>query len=268
MSAGVAQRGAATLELIIGCLAAIPLFFGISLLGKYADMQHKTVESTRYVIWENVIWPGGREKDASKLEYETTDRFLGHRKAPVVDHQIIVNQGTTEEFLWRDHRTRTLMVADGSTVRVDVAKRRSEPVRHNRLVAGGAYAGIRGKELGLTRAELSHYQVSMPITDRIRNPVKQKPSTLIGFFDPASYEKEKTLNLTATGAILSDTWISASDAEFKRRTEGLVINDEVEAAVYPGTHTFGAFPLFKEGRYGRDVDVIPDSHQILSEYIQ
>ena len=41
------QRGAATVELIVGSLAALPMFFGIYMLEKYADMRHKTVESAR-----------------------------------------------------------------------------------------------------------------------------------------------------------------------------------------------------------------------------
>ncbi len=37
-------------------------FLGITLLGKYADMQHKTVEAARYVAWEKVIWADSRQK--------------------------------------------------------------------------------------------------------------------------------------------------------------------------------------------------------------
>lgn len=263
------QRGAASVELIVGSLAALPLFFGISLLGKYADMRHKTVESTRYVVWENVIWPGGREKSAQELELESTDRFMGHRKSAVVDYQRIEDSGVTEDPLWRDHKTRTLMVSDGSTVRVKVVKKQREPVKHNIAVRTMAYKGtLFGLDLGLSPAYLSTYSVSMPIIDRMRTPKASKPSSLKGFFNPNNYEQARQLSLNASGGIITDNWIASDDAEYKNTAEGLVPETLIKTAVYLGTKTFGQFFPFQEGRYGSTTDFVADTDKILTEYIQ
>ncbi|GGK65839.1 hypothetical protein [Amphritea balenae] len=263
------QKGSASIELIIGSLAAIPLFFGISILGKYADMRHKTVEATRYVVWENVIWPGGREKSAIELELESTDRFMGHRKAPIINYDNIETSGVTEDPLWRDHKTRTLMVSDGSTVRVNVVKKQRTPIKHNAAVRTMAYKGtLFGLDLDLSPAYLSTYSVSMPISDRVRNPKQSKPSTLAGFFNPNNYEQVRQLSLNASGGILTDNWIASDEADYKKTTEGLVAEKLVKVVVVPGTETFGQYFPFQEGKHGSKTDFVANSSKVLSEYIQ
>ena len=260
------QRGAATVELIVGSLAALPLFFGISMLGKYADMRHKTVESARYIVWESVIWPNGT-KVSAVLEQEATDRFMGHRKSPIKDIQTIATGGVTEDPLWRDYKARTLMVADGSTVRVNVSTNNIAPVQHNGAVRTVAYSGLGGRDLGLPSHMISTFRVELPITDRTRNPKDTKPSTLAGFFDPNSYELASVLNLNATGGIITDSWVSNNASEYHSRVEDLSVESLVRPVVVVGTRTFGAFFPFREGRYGQNTDFVAAPEVVLSEYV-
>ncbi len=267
------QTGAATLELIVGCLAAIPLFFGISLLGKYADMQHKTVEAARYVAWENVIWADGRQKNVAEIALETTDRFMGNRRSAVVDKQVLDAEGVTEEALWRDYRSRTLMVSDGSTIRVNVARFDAGGAKHNSAVRVGAESGIplvklvANKSLGLDASPITAFRVNMPITNRVRDPKDNKVSGLASFFSPQSYELPEQLNLTATSGLLTDPWTAYSESDFSGRVKGLGVESEISLIAKPGTELIGKFFPFQEGRYGSNSNFVADSSVVLDEYV-
>ncbi|MFV0478341.1 MAG: hypothetical protein ACK5ME_10960 [Parahaliea sp.] len=252
------ESGSASVELIIGCLAAIPLFFGISLLGKYADMRHKTVEAARYVAWEEVIWEGDKSQEDYRLE--ATDRLLGYRSGSIVDRNVLVQDGVSEDPLWRDHSTRTLMVSDGSTIRVNVAEQRNIGPAHNGPVQRVA------RNAGLEVGTITRYDVSLPFTNRLRIPKPDEKTNLFNFFDPDHYLAHEVLNFQASSAILSDAWQADDINEYKQRIRNLTVEDKLGAAVALGTKTFGAFVLFKEGRDGDDPDIVAEPEALLEEY--
>ncbi len=115
---------------------------------------------------------------------------MGHRRSAVVDKGLIDAQGVTEEALWRDYRSRTLMVSDGSTIRVNVARSDAGGATHNVLVRNGAGNGVSvlgidsGKSLGVDLSPITAYRVSMPITNRVRDPKDNKTSGLASFSHP------------------------------------------------------------------------------------
>lgn len=251
------QSGTASVELIVGCLAAIPLFFGISLLGKYADMRHKTVEAARYVAWEEVIWQGSK----GDYQLETTDRLMGHRSASVVDRSVLAQEGVSEDPLWRDQSTRTLMVSDGSTVRVNVAQ-------ENNIGSTSHVAAVRGiaSQAGLDTDTVARYRVTLPVTNRLRIPDQDETTNLSNFFDPDHYLQPMEMNFRATAAILTDTWQAKDQSTYKQRIRDLTVEDELDLAVTLGTQTFGHFPLFKEGLYGANPDIVASPDALLQEY--
>lgn len=254
------ETGAATVELIIGCLAAIPLFFGISLLGKYADMRHKTVEAARYVAWEDVIWQGAKQQ--SDYQIEATDRLMGHRSASVVDRSMLDQQGVSEDPLWRDQSTRTLMVSDGSTVRVNVSQEDNIGTTSHRAATRQI-----ASQAGLDTNTVTRYQVSLPSTNRLRIPKPGQATTLSSFFDPDHYLSPSVMNFQASSAILTDTWQADNLSSYKQRIRRLTLENELDLAVALGTQTFGYFPLFKEGLDGANPDIVAAPEAILQEYI-
>ena len=42
--------------LICASFALVPLFFGISLLGKYIDIKQTAIQAARYEAWEYTVW--------------------------------------------------------------------------------------------------------------------------------------------------------------------------------------------------------------------
>lgn len=254
------QQGSAATELVVGCLAAIPLFLAVSLLGKYADMRHKTVEAARYVAWEEVIHDGNGS--TGDYAYEATDRFMGHREAPVVDTDVIKREGVTEDPLWRDYTTRTLMVSDGSTVRVNVKQTNpASRTRHQGLVR--RYAGVADLKTDM----LTGYNVELPFTNRARAPKAGQNTTLASFFDPNHYIPPEKLKFTATSAILIDPWNAPSHNLYKARTRKLVSTTEaaLTLAQVPSL-PLSFIPLFKEFRHAQNPDLVAPTEALLSKY--
>ena len=251
------EKGAASVELIVGCLAALPLFFGISLLGKYADMRHKTVEAANYIAWEKVIWQSG--KSASDLELEATDRLMGHREAPIIASSTVATQGVTEDPLWRDRATRTLMVSDGSTIRVNVTSTSN----------AGGIAHSAGVRFAAERADLSvngitAYRVTLPATNRARTPLS--PTGLSSFFNVSHYSLPSALTFPATSGILVDSWNAENKDTYQNSVKKLTVEKILDIAVIPGTKTFGILFPFLEGKKGDDPDIVAPTESILSKY--
>lgn len=253
------QYGAATVELIIGCLAALPLFFAVSLLGKYADMRHKSVEAARYVAWEDVIWKN--KKTLSDINYEATDRFMGHRQSTIVDKNKIKAKGVTEDPLWRDRALRTLMVSDGNTVRVTVSNKGiKNNVNHSPGVKSVA------KKSGVSTQTVVGYQVDFPVTHRVRVKKTTAATGITQFFSSNHYKAPFKLNMKAGSAMLTDPWNAKSAPEYQQRVRKLTLEKILDLAVMPGTKTFGHLFPFTEGKYGADPNIIPKTEKILSIY--
>ena len=51
------HRGSALAELIVLCIAMIPLMFMVPMIGKLVDLRHNTIMAGRYVAWEEAMGP-------------------------------------------------------------------------------------------------------------------------------------------------------------------------------------------------------------------
>lgn len=114
--------GSSMIEFIVALLVFVPLFIAIPLLGKYADIKHKTIESSRYVAWERTIYSDEAngswkdywvdENDNQHAELSMTDeeifaqaeiRFFGHPQQGLHQSEI------TENPLWRNNKGESLL---------------------------------------------------------------------------------------------------------------------------------------------------------------
>jgi hypothetical protein len=178
---------------------------------------------------------------------------------------VIGRLGTTQEALWRDHHSRTLLVSDGTTANVNVSSQTSSNPEHNRLVKGYANNIIDSSRRDFS---ITTYKVELPITDRVKRPKADKPSTIAAFFDPNSYHLNRVLNLEATAGILSDTWAADSEAQYKQQTRRLVATESsTRLLVSPlgAVATLGGV-LFPEAAHGRVVDFVAPTHVVLDKY--
>lgn len=98
------MRGGAMAETLISMVIFIPLFFSIPVLGKYQDIKQKSLEASRYAVWERTIWAADRgvgwesgtvnEKGDDDIVEEIDRRFYGHPLQGLDDSR------QTENPLW------------------------------------------------------------------------------------------------------------------------------------------------------------------------
>lgn len=104
------QRGSSMVEFFTSLLVFVPLFIGIPLLGKYADIKHQTIEASRYVAWERTVYSepgvsmrndswrdsgGGvhleAEKSSAQIMVEAEQRMFGHPSQGLHNGEITPN---------------------------------------------------------------------------------------------------------------------------------------------------------------------------------
>ena len=69
------QIGNASIETILFASVMVPLLGGLPLLGKISDINNSTVQSSRYLAWEQTI-SGPTRKSAAQLQTEVNNRFF------------------------------------------------------------------------------------------------------------------------------------------------------------------------------------------------
>jgi hypothetical protein len=278
------QRGTAITEVIVALLALMPFLIGIPLLGKQLDIKHKSMDATRYAVWERTVWRSGgsgNRKDAMDISLEARDRVLGDPRAAIVATDTLRNDGITENRLWRDLANERLLNYQDHAQPVEIEQRTSrEPVEVGYLfvpaftygggVISTAAAVLRVHELGMdarTFATADSRLALRPVLQaRARTPVSLRRE------DPNDTD-EAALVQHAGGAILSDSWSSQDERELGRRVDELTINEFVETIELPSrilalNALAKGEPLFGEGQYAWDPDLRPSSVTLPRAYVE
>lgn len=262
---GKRHQGSATVEVFIVSLVAVPLLIVLQLLGNQLDAKHKTAMAARYAVWERTVWSdsgsswrnGEGSKSDADISLEVDGRVNSNPRAHIADVSHTRSVGFSSNPLWTDWRQRSLLgnagVGASSRTTIDEG---SPPVSHGFLVTELASAGRAGgflksftKSIGLNT---NNY-----VTAHVELPWK------VDFPD----EDLLTYPLAANAAILSDAWSPSDEGRFHDRVAGLTIDDELRVLEL-GTYTFGYFDLFKEGKYGRNADLVPSSSVVPQRFIR
>lgn len=265
-----------------------PLLFGIALVGKYLDIKGASLEAARYAVWERTVWAdpdvrsgeGAARKTDFRVGQEVHAFVLGHPGTMIepdsvgADNPLWVNR-RHERILAGgtvlDERGRPRMVAGTTSLTVfraplaaplvdrfangpiaaDGLASAAEAVG-NRLgsLASGCGPGIDFRRgLGLSAENFVEATVIVPGRDFLGTPGSD-------------------LNFKASAAILSDGWTASDPARYRRRVDGLVVDELVGCAVLPG-RMFAMLslgvntPLYGEGlqsypvQEALDHDVLP-----------
>jgi hypothetical protein len=278
------QRGTAITEVIVALLALAPFLIGIPVLGKQLDIKHKSIDATRYAVWERTVWRSGgsgSRKEAADISLEARDRVLGDPRAAIVAAETLRHDGITENRLWRDMANERLLDYHDDTQPVDIEQRSSrEPVEVGyRFVPAFTYGGgvistaaavLRVHELGMdarTFATADSQLALRPVLQaRARTPISLRRE------DPNAAD-EPALVQRASGAILSDSWSAQDERELGRRVDELTINEFVETIELPSrilalNALAKGEPLFGEGQYAWDPDLRPSSVTLPRAYVE
>jgi hypothetical protein len=130
----------------------------------------------------------------------------------------------------------------------------------NRLAAGGS-AGIK-TALGVTHLGLNQESFDdLRVQVTWRNPFRDESAA------------DKLISHSAGAAILSDSWSSAAEDDFRVRVDALTVDELVESLEIPGriiaTQAQGkGKALYGEGQFARDVDLRPRSDVLPARYVE
>jgi hypothetical protein len=134
------QNGNATVETILIATVAVPLLTGIPLVGKIADVNNTTAQSSRYLAWEQTI-AGDSYKPNERLEAEVRHRFMARPDLQIRTSLDELTEEESENPLWSgfgrnedDEENRLVSFDSTLTTRVDNVRPSS--------IAGTLSAGI------------------------------------------------------------------------------------------------------------------------------
>lgn len=246
-------------------LAFIPFAIGVPLLGKQLDIKEKSIDATRYSVWERTVWrsSGSNSKTSDDILVEVRDRVMGNARAGVLSVGDLRAQGVSENVMWVDHAgNRLLTSAQNSAQPAAVTdKMEASPKDVGWLnVPGAAYGKgsvfsvfkvLGWKDLGFDPNSFVRGDVAISMRSELEE-LAQQPRTLgrrTGTSNtPLSLEQQ------AHGGILSDTWAAKEESSYRGRIDRLTADEGIVMAETPGI-SVGAFgakgnALYGEGRYG------------------
>lgn len=259
------ERGNALLETVVMLLLLSPAVLGMVLLGKQLDVKHKTYDALRYSVWERTIWSnhGSNGKADEDITAEALDRAFGHPHAGVSSVDSLRESGISQNPLWRDHQRRPILqdAAVSATHENDAAPLATGYALVPGLAHGEGWLGTAARALQMEDLELNpHAFASATITTSIKPLFTQDAS------------ERAPVTQRASGAVLSDTWSSRDEDEFRRRVDHVTADELLEALEMPGRplamQSMGeGGPLYGEGRYGWEPDLRPRSNSLPAAYV-
>jgi hypothetical protein len=276
------QRGTAVTEVIVGLLALCPFLIGIPLLGKQLDVKHKSMDATRYAVWERTVWhsSGSNRKEATDIALEARDRALGDPRAAIVPPDTLRASGVTENRLWRDTANAHLLDYDqGLPIDIDQRSAR-EPVEVGQLfvpaftygggVMSAAGAVMQVRPLGMDTRSFASANANVALRPILQ--ARARTAVSLRREDPR-VSAEPALVQRAAAAILSDSWSARDETDFARRVDELTIDEFVGTVELPvRILALNALdkgePLFGEGQYAWDPNLRPSSLTLPNAYVE
>lgn len=264
------SRGNALVETIVALLALSPFLVGMALLGKQLDVKHKSYDALRYSVWERTVWSsrGSNAKSETDITLEALDRSFGHPHVGISSAESLRAGGISENPFWRDGR-RSLLRGSPSAAISARYEEDAPPIETGYLWLPGLAHGdgplavvaeaLQMDDLNLNRRAFA----TATIDARVRPALAQLA---------ASNTDQAPLTQRATGAVLSDTWSSRNETEFRGKVDNVTPDELIETLARP-SHVLSmqslskGGPLYGEGQYGWDPDLRPRSNTLPTAYI-
>ncbi len=266
------ERGNALLETMVVVLALAPFFLSMVLLGKQLDVKHKTYDALRYSTWERTVWSsrGSNAKADEEITVEAMDRAFGHPSAGISSLASLRESGISQNPLWRDHQRQSLLAGTASEALSATYSDNAAPVEagyalvpglaHGDGVVAVAARAMQMDDLGLNRRAF----LSTTVEARVRPLLAQLAARSTNEHSPVTQQ--------ARGAVLSDTWSSRDEGEFRRRVDRVTADELIETLEMPGraiaVQSPGkGGPLYGEGQYSWEPDLQPRSNALPAAYV-
>ncbi len=252
------QKGQAIAEFnVTAAFVLLPLFIMIPVVGKYIDMKHSSVQTARYLAWEQTVWsePGVAGDDADFIA--TKDIVKTGREALKRNMSAVAIDGLEDDALnplWHDRGT--AMVKSSDDILLSYDNRGNEDVLGRSRDGGSAsgkqslpYKAIDTTSQGLgiaanaTMVTLSsainafnEFLASIGINKGlpgISNPNPVKKFQFKGYYRAnvtmnvnneqfESLFKTRAVPFVSKAAVLTDSWVTADSGQFAERTDAFV----------------------------------------------
>jgi hypothetical protein len=189
------QRGQATVEFVVACLAMVPLFIAIPLLGKYLDLFQTTESASRYVAFEGVARNSSNSwKTDAELSMEVRRRFFSNSDAPVKTGDAAGDFTANRNPMWTDMAGNPLLTKFEDDVKVATTV-----TDKNAIVATKVFA----PQLGLG----TNNWYNATVTVKMADIPSFTPFDAIG------------LSTTRRTVLLADAWTARDNAQIRQRIE-------------------------------------------------
>lgn len=228
------NRGQALTEVLISMLVFAPMFLMIPVIGKYLDVKQKTIEASRYAVWERSVWAdpdnswnsGEKQKSNEAIGLEVDRRFFGHLSQLISDKSAYPHQGSVVNPMWNTTNTKIEMLEKNAQQNNNATVESYLPILNG--VKGNsktlrAYTEMKASDMpgdfpliGVDQvASLMDIKVKDFITVTVSTPIKNH-----------SISDEKLI-VQAKSALLTNTWSVPDKKTYKQRVDDLVLGDEV-----------------------------------------
>lgn len=189
------QRGQATVEFVVACLALVPLLIAIPLLGKYLDLFQASESASRYVAFEGMARNSSSSwKSDAELSMEVRRRFFSNSDAPVKTGDAAGDFTANRNPMWTDHTGNPLLDKFEDDVKVATTV-----TGKNAIAATQAFA----PQLGLS----TNNWYTAAVTVKMANVPSFAP------FDAIN------LSTTRRTVLLADAWTARDNAQIRNRIE-------------------------------------------------
>lgn len=254
------EDGNALTEFLVISGVLVPAFLVMPMLGKLSDIQHSTVQASRYAVWEKTL-EGAEAKSDEQLSQEVRVRFLSDPNAPILTegggeekmNAFWIPLGAEEEKALMSVEQSGLVRSTNHDVPNDVG---AEYINEAMLAIGDAMEGpIKNAKWDVESK--GFYKVDVQAEIQTHKLVQNGT-------DCAGTETEETAScLTITGAIFTGDWSARSSRQVESRVRSMVpagaLNDVMNVVSY-----IGVIPLFKELKHLDDAfgvvspDILPE----------
>jgi hypothetical protein len=217
-----AQRGVALTEMVVVCLALVPLFLLVPVVAKYQDLAYATQMASRYVAFDAIASNEGMSawKPVDQLEAEVRRRFYSNSDAPIKTGDVAGEFSAHHNPFHTDQLGNSLIekwgdvrVTFGPKLGPSHADAFTTADDNKPFTTLGAYdvSGEMGLKNGIYTANVSVKLADLPVP----------PGSFAN-----TYETFKKIGITMTRhtSVVVDTWTASGPAQVESRIDTMKLN--------------------------------------------
>jgi hypothetical protein len=250
-------------EVLVSLIVFAPMFLFVPVIGEYLDIKHRTIEASRYAAWERSVWSAqsgswnNNIKTDKKIEIEVDRRFFGHPSQLLDTEQgALSHNNMVTNPLWSTVDTKMNVLKLKQLEDAEADKTYNPKDEAVLPVLNGIQTGS-----GVLRAFTQLQEKTIPVSSAVVDTVASEMNLNARDFTVATVStpvKNHILHkddmvISATSALLSNTWSAPDEDSFRDRVDQIVLNEPVDVLIKTITPLFVLSGGIGIGLYWPDV---------------